>query len=231
MERSLCFALAAASAACLTLATVPVSGQTATWYIGTYTNDILVWDEASEEIVDRIRVPHLVPNRMQLGADRSRIYVGEASAQYMQVVDVASGDVVDEFTLSRDSIRVRIDAFSPHPSDERMVVAVKEYTKHRDRYSVRGPFLLEYDLGAGRVTDTIPWPDGHARDRAQFRYAPDGRTLYLFADDIIAIDAETHDVVDRWEISEPLGPGLGRPGFGTEPGTYDAPGPSRASFA
>ena len=30
--------------------------ETARWYIGTYTRDLLVWDEASEEIVDRIEM-------------------------------------------------------------------------------------------------------------------------------------------------------------------------------
>ena len=33
---------------------VPATAQTATWYISTYTDEMLVWDEASEEIVDRI---------------------------------------------------------------------------------------------------------------------------------------------------------------------------------
>ena len=32
---------------------------------------------------------------------------------------------------------------------------------------------------AHEVTDTLPWPDGEARDNVGFRYAPDGRTLYF----------------------------------------------------
>jgi len=138
--------------------------------------------------------------------------------------------VLDEFTLSRDSIRVRIDSFSPHPSGDRMILVVKEYTEHRDRYSIRGPFLLEYDIRAGAVTDTIPWPDGRPRDRGRFRYAPDGRTIYMFGREIVAIDAETYRVTDRWDLSEPLGPGLGRPDFDTTPGTYDVGGTVTSLF-
>jgi hypothetical protein len=102
---------------------------------------------------------------------------------------------------------------------------VKRYTALRDRYVVEGPFLLEYDLRTKQVRDTIPWPDGEPRDRGvELRYAPDGETLYLFMEDIVALDADTFEEVDRWEISQPLEPGLGRPNFSTDAGTYDEPG-------
>ena len=45
---------AAVAALLLVAGGAPVSAQTATWYIATYTHDVLVWDEATEEIVDRI---------------------------------------------------------------------------------------------------------------------------------------------------------------------------------
>ncbi len=93
-----------------------------------------------------------------------------------------------------------------------------------DRYSVEGPFILEYDLSKKIVTDTVPWPDGEERDRVNFRYSPDGATLYFFTNDIIAVDSETYEEIDRWEISNPLEPGLGRPSFSTASQTYDEPG-------
>ena len=92
------------------------------------------------------------------------------------------------------------------------------------RYSVEGPFILEYDLSKKVVTDTVPWPDGEERDRVSFRYSPDGATLYFFTNDIIAVDSETYEEIDRWEISNPLEPGLGRPTFSTASQTYDEPG-------
>jgi hypothetical protein len=151
--------------------------------------------------------------------------VGEASGENIEVVDVASRRVVDEFTLSHDSVRVRIDGFEPHPNGERAVLFAKRYTKMRDRYAVEGPFLLEYDLRSKQVTDTIPWPDGEERDRGiGFEYSPDGETLYFFVEDIIALDADTYEEVDRWEIARPLEPGLGRANFSTGRGTYDEVG-------
>jgi DNA-binding beta-propeller fold protein YncE len=205
--------------------------ETATWYIPTYSRDVLVWDEASEQVVDRIRMTHPIPNEMTLNEGRDRLYVLEATGQVMEIVDLRSRSVVDTFTLSRGNVTVRIDGLAVHPSDERAILIAKRYTKGRDRYTVEGPFVLEYDLRAKEVTDTLDWPDGLERDRgANFRYSPDGEKLYFFADDVIALDAESYEELDRWEISQPLEPGLGRPRFSMNPGTYDEPGVATGLF-
>lgn len=224
-------AASAVLAAAVLLSAAPASAQTATWYIATYTNDVLVWDEASEEVVDRIAMNNFIPTRVLVSDDKTRLYVQEASGQKMEVVDVAAREVIDEITLSRDNVTVRIDGFEPHPSNERAVLMVKRYTALVDRYEVEGPFLLEYDLRTKEVTDTIPWPDDEPRDRGVgFQYSPDGEILYFFVEDIIAVDADSYEEVDRWEISQPLEPGLGRPGFGVQPDTYDVPGVATGLF-
>lgn len=197
----------------------------ARWYIATYSNHLLVWDEASEEVIDRIEVRNFIPTRIVVNENKDRLYVMEARAERIEIVDLEQNRVIDEFTLSEGNVTVRINGFAPHPSDERAVLFVKRYTKHSDRYEIEGPFILEYDLTTKTVSDTIPWPDGKERDRGvTFRYSPDGETLYFFTDDIIAVDAETFEEVDRWQISQALEPGLGRPSFGTAPGTYEQDG-------
>lgn len=203
---------------------------TALWYIGTYSNDILVWDEASEQIVGRIEMRNFIPTGITVSESKDRLYVTEASAQIIEIVDVASRQVIDEFTLSKDSIAVRINAFAPHPSDQKAIMQVMRYTKHIDRYTVEGPFVVEYDLVAKEVTDTVPLPDGREAGNVGFRYSPDGETLYFFATDIIAVDAETYEEIDRWELSQPIEPGLGRTSFSTNSGTYDEEGIATSLF-
>lgn len=204
--------------------------ETARWYIGTYSHDLLVWDEASEEIVDRITMRNFIPTGIVVSEDRTRLFVTEASGEIVEVVDVGAGEVVDDFTLSHDSVKVRIRGFAPHPSNTRAVMSVMRYTKHTDRYSVEGPFIVEVDLDSDVVTDTVSLPDGETADDVGFRFSPDGRTLYLFSDDIIALDADSWEEVDRWEISQPLEPGLGRSSFGVNSGTYDEEGVATSLF-
>jgi len=201
-----------------------VSAQTATWYLASYTNDVLVWDEASEQVVDRITMRNFIPAQITPNEDKTRLYVQDATLENVEVVDLASRRVIDEFTLSHDSVRVRIDEFQPHPDGRKAVLHAKRYTKMRDRYSVEGPFLLEYDIEAKEVTDTIAWPDGEERERIRFEYSPDGETLYFFLQEIIAVNADTYEEIDRWEMGAPLEPGLGRANYPTGPGTYDDDG-------
>jgi hypothetical protein len=209
----------------ISFAAAGADAQTATWYVGTFTNDLLVWDEASERIVGRIAMKNPIPTDILVNESETRLYVENASGEQIEVVDLARGAVIDEITLSRDSVTVRIDGFAPHPSDERAALMVKRYIKMIDRYAVEGPFLLELDLRTKRVTDTIPWPDGEERDRGVgLRYAPDGKTLYLFVEDIIALDASSFEETGRWELSRPLEPGLGRTNFSVVSDTYDEEG-------
>lgn len=213
------------------LAATAASAQaTARWYIGTYSNELMVWDEASEQVVGRIEMRYPIPRNIMVSEAKDRLFVTEASQQIIQVVDITRNEVIDEFGLSDDSASVRIESFAVHPSYDRAVLAVMRFTKHRDRYSVDGPHLLEYDLRAKAVTDTISLPDGIDPGDADFRYAPDGNTLYLFDDDIIALDAETYEEVDRWELSRPLEPGLGATNFSVNSTVYDEPGVATSLF-
>lgn len=231
MVRSTSAALAAALAAAPQASAQQTTPQTATWYIPTYSYDILVWDEATERTIDRIRVENFIPNEMLLNEARDRLYVQDATAQHIEIVDLKTRRVVDSFTLSSGNVSVRIDGLAVSPEDDRALIVAKRYTKGRDRYTVEGPFLLEYDLRAKQVTDTLDWPDGRERDRGgNFRWAPDGETLYFFADDVIALDPDTYEEIDRWEISEPLEPGLGRPNMSLQPNTYDEPGVATGIF-
>lgn len=205
--------------------------ETATWYIPTYTHDILVWDEVTEEVVDRITMEHWIPNELTLNESRDRLYVLEATGENVEIVDLQTRQVVDGFTLSSGNVRVRIDGLTVHPSDERLILVTKNTTRELDRYVVEGPFILEYDLATKQVTDTLDWPDGQERDRGfNFRYSPDGETLYFVDDAILALDPETYEEIDRWDLSQPLEPGLGRANVSLNSGTYDEPGLATGLF-
>jgi DNA-binding beta-propeller fold protein YncE len=228
--RSLLHRSAAIALATFIVASSASAQATATWYIGTYTNDILVWDEASENVVDRITMKNFFPIGVTVNQAKSRLYVENATMERMEVVDLATKQVIEEHTLSHDSVTFRFLSFAANPSDTKAIILGNRTTKRSDRFVIDGPLLLEYDLRTKQVTDTIPWPDGEERDNVGFQFSPDGKIVYFFTNDIIAVDAETYEEIDRWKISQPLEPGLGVQNFGIAAGTYDEPGVATGLF-
>lgn len=195
------------------------NGRNAHWYMGNYSNEVIVWDEATEEVVDRIPVKRAISLRLDVSEDRSRLYVMDPFFETIEIIALPSKESVGEFTLSEGATRTWIRSFQIHPEQEWMAMFVQSRTKLADRYRIDEPTILRLDLTTYEVTDTIPWPDDESRRSANFRFSPDGDLLYMFADDLIALDSETFEEVDRWDISEPLEPGLGemRLPFGRSP--------------
>ena len=185
------------------------NGRNAYWYMGNYSNEVLVWDEASEEVVDRIPVKRPISLRLTLSRDRSRLYVLDPFFETVEIIALPSKESVGEFTLSEGSTRTWIRSFQVHPSLEWAAILVQSRTKLADRYQIDEPTILRFDLTTYEVTDTIPWPGEDLRQNANFRFSPDGDLLYMFSDDLVAVDSETFEEVDRWAISEPFETGLG----------------------
>lgn len=225
---------AAVLAALALFAASPLRAQSAkagaTWFIGTYADYVLVWDEVTEQVVDTIRTKNPIPIGVTLNEKKTRLYLLDASLEKMEIVDVASRTSIDELTLSEDSVTVRINSITVDPDDRYALLHVKRYERKPDRYTVTGPFIVKVDLATKQVTDTVPWPDGQELENVGMRFSPDGKVLYMSAEDVIALDPTTWKETDRWKLSRPLEPGLGRVVTGLFPGTYDPEGSVTSLF-
>ncbi len=184
-------------------------GRNAHWYLGNYGKEILVWDEASEEIVQRIETRYAIPTGLTMSADRTRLYVRGPMAEIYEIIDLERNESIDEFTLTRGRTRTWISGFQPHPSNAWAVLQIQDRTKLVDRYEIADPQLVRFDLSTKQVTDTIPWPDETQREGVGFRFSPDGEVLYIFMEDIVALDTDDWSEVDRWDLSAPPQPGMG----------------------
>ena len=200
------------------------SGGNGTLYMATYDDAVYVVDEASLEVRSRIDTQSGIPVGLLLSQDRTRLYAIDATAQTIETLDLASERSIDSFTLSEGRTQVRINGFQVSPDHGYAVLVTRAYTKGRDRYEVGASTILRVDLTSKAVTDTIPWPDEEERTGARMMFSPDGALLYLFGDDIVALETEGFTEVDRWTLSEPLEPGFGRFGFGFPMSLYESPG-------
>ena len=195
----------------------------ATMYIGTYRN-IVILDEATSAVEGEIELVSGIPRTMVLNADRNRFYVLNTMYETIEVVDIARRQSIDQFTLSEGNRKVRIQSFVVDPAERSLVLLAKTYDRRSDRFEVSRPLLLRYDLQTRTVTDTIAWPEGEPRERAQLVFSPDGDLLYFFSDEILALETENFTQVDSWSYEEALGDRLGTFDFGFPDQMYEEPG-------
>ena len=114
----------------------------------------------------------------------------------------------DNFKLSEGDKKVRIMSFEADPANRRMVLLSKTTTRHADRFEIGAPTLVLYDLEAHKVLRTIDWPKKEEREFANMLFSPDGKLLYFFSDDVLIYDTTDFKEVDKWELSQPIEPGL-----------------------
>ena len=202
-----------------------ISGGGGIFYTGTYADRIHVVDENTLSLIDTIPTQNGIVGRLVVSDDRERIYVTDATYEQVEVIDLASRKSVDKFTLNDGNSRFRIrGGFAVDPEENYALITGSSRIKHADRYELHPTVIIKYDLKNHEVMDTIPWPGGHERTRATFRFSPDGSLAYFQAEDLIVLETENFTEVDRWAISDEAEPGRGmvRPSFGSS--YYEEPG-------
>ena len=205
---------------------VEVAAGDGTLYLAAFPSRILVIDEATASVVDEIAVPHGPPRALVVSADRSRFHFVDTTFEHMTTVDVAAREVVDSFTLSEGNRKVRIRSFRVAPDGATAILHVDAAVKLIDRFEVEPYRLLQVDLATHEVLRELPWPTGAASFGSRMLFSPDGEYLYFFdREDILVLEADTFDEVDRWSLREPIEPGMGRMQFGFDDDLlYEEPG-------
>jgi hypothetical protein len=193
-------------------------------YLGGRPNHIFMIDEATEKVIGDIRLKTGSPGRLNLSQDKKRFYVENLSYEDMEIIDIPSRQVIDNFRLSEGNKKVRIFGFEPDPLNRFMILLTKTATKLPDRFEISAPTLQLYDLKEHKVTRTIPWPKNEEREFANLRFSPDGKLLYFFGDDILIYDTTEFKQVDKWELSRPMEDGFGRINFNAMDDNYEDPG-------
>ena len=220
-------ALAGIAAARFGLSAAPaeIGGGNATMFLGARPNRILIIDEATEKVTGFIPTKTGYPESMSLSKDKARIYVQSASMQDVEVVDVAKRAVIHTISFGEPGKRVWVRQFEPDPLHRFAIVMTRTSKKLEDHWEIEGVSLFQYDLKEHKKMRNIPWPKGEEREGgvgAQF--SPDGKYLYLFAEDIYVYDTADFKEVDKWELSRPLEDGFGRINFNSTDDDYEEPG-------
>ena len=205
----------------------PVSGGNGTLYMSARPGRILIADEASFRITGAIPLPKAQPGisyPLLLSHDKKRFLSFGVSLEDLEIVDIASRRVVDTVRLSEGNKKVRILGEACGEHARFLALAIRPATKLIDRFEVGPKTLVEYDLEKRKLGRTIPWPKEEEREAVGLLYSPDGKLLYVFADDVFIYDTAELRVVDKWELSRPIEDGFGRLQLGDFDDVNEEPG-------
>jgi len=193
--------------------------------VGVWPNRLRFFDESTEELVGEMQLRYGAVTNV-FGSDRTpdsrRFFFVTDRMEAVEVVDIASRTVVDEVKLSSPERRVRMYGAAPDAAGKVLYITVEAVGMEVDRFLTENVDVVRYDLESHRILDSFPLP---AEIEAPLlppllRPAPDGKTLYVLSQNVYVIDIETHQMVDKIDLTKPREPGYGAGGLGFSP--YEA---------
>ena len=120
-----------------------LTAGTGTIYLGSHAGRVAVIDEATEKLTADIPLKTGMPWAMHLSPDATRLYVQSADQEHFEVIDVASRQTLDTFTLSQGSTHIRALAFDVDPQNRFMVIVARETKKLIDRFEIGAPSFFQ----------------------------------------------------------------------------------------
>jgi DNA-binding beta-propeller fold protein YncE len=198
-------------------------------YLGTWPNQILVVDESTYQIVNRIEMKTDVPRNLVLTQDKTKLIVGTLKDTGIEVVDLAKGQVIDSFTLGAANTRVAMAGLAVDPTGNLLYANITINKKLIDRWDISSPKLSIIDLKQHKIVKEVDIP---AADRAQagggyrggnYRVSPDGKLLYQFGRAVNVYDTSTLKKIDTIDLAKPTFLGMENITFQPEGNPDDPP--------
>src|SRR5436190_16136038 len=127
-----------------------------TIYLGSYARHIEVIDEATEKIAAQIPLETGIPWAVRLSRDATRLYVQSADQERFEVIDIATRQTIDTFTLSEPDRHVRALAYEVDPQHRYMVAVARTATRLADRFEIWQAVFIQYALKQHKFVRTVP---------------------------------------------------------------------------
>jgi hypothetical protein len=209
------------------------SAQAATLFLGGYPSSLLVFDEGKGAIVDRIPLTTGLPISIRLSDDKKKIYVSTNDHGGIEIVDVATHKVLNHFVLNTPAKHYRFYGGVSDPSGKLFYTISTEIDKLVDHYDIGKPKYTVIDLEQQKIVKTFDMAKededangGAGYGRGGLEISTDGKYIYQFRNEVIALDTTDFHVVERVELAKPDIPGMENIGFGglldsiAEPGQH-----------
>jgi len=183
-----------------------------TAYIGTLDKKLLIYDENKEEVVGEIPLQG-IPRQTALTRDQSTLVILTADMA-VETVDLKSRKMTKHFELADGRSKPRMSrgggGLALDPTGRYLYATMRASVRETDYYRMDPPKFVKIDLQAGKIAQSYTFPpemDQGFGAGASYKVSPDGKSLYVFDEDLLIYDLATFKEVDRIEISQPEYPG------------------------
>jgi hypothetical protein len=181
-------------------------------YIGTLDKKLLIYDENKEEVVGEIQLQG-IPRQTALTRDQSKLVI-MTTQMAVETVDLQARKMINHFELADGRSRPRMSrgggGMALDPTGRYLYATFRASVKEADYYRMEPPQFVKIDLQAGKIVQSFAFPpdmDQGFGAGVTYRVSPDGKSLYVFDEDVIIYDLATFKEVDRLEMSRPDYPG------------------------
>jgi hypothetical protein len=181
-------------------------------YIGTLDKKLLIYDENKEEVVGEIPLQG-IPRQTALTRDQSTLVILTADMA-VETVDLKARKMTKHFELADGRSKPRMSrgggGLALDPTGRYMYATMRASVRETDYYRMDPPKFVKIDLQTGKIAQSYTFPpemDQGFGAGASYKVSPDGKSLYVFDEDLLIYDLATFKEVDRIEISQPEYPG------------------------
>jgi len=191
-----------------------------TLFLPAYPAQVLVFDEAKGQIVDRIPLVTGTPMSIKLSADHKKIYVTTMDRNGIEVIDAATRKVTNHFVLNTPNTTYRIYNGAADPQGKLFYAVTEEITKLADSYEVAKPKYTLIDLEQQKIIKTVEIPKEEESTNVgdwgvgAMEVSPDGKFVYQFGEKVTILQAADFKVLDHIDLAKPEVPGMERVHFG-----------------
>jgi DNA-binding beta-propeller fold protein YncE len=194
------------------------ASQAGSMVMGTYPDKLLIVDEATGAVTEKIPLEAGLPTSLRMSNDRKRVYVTTITTSGFAVMDAATHKITSSFSLNTPTTRYRFSGGVPDPAGRYFYTVLMRIDKLADRYTLSKLQYAAIDMVQKKVVrtaDVAPEDDiVNGGFRTQFMISPDGKLLYVFRDKVAILNTSDFKLVERIELSKPEGAGLENVSFG-----------------
>src|SRR4051812_5641167 len=105
-------------------------------FMGAYPSSVMVVDESTGKVVDKIPLETGLPTSLRMSFDKKTIYAFTNDHAGVEVIDIATRKVTNHFVLNDATHRYRFGGGTVDPEGKLLYGQTTEITKMNDRFEV-----------------------------------------------------------------------------------------------